>query len=265
MQAWEDNQLAAQESLQQLFLRSDANGDGILQLDEFSAMLKTHRPEISEGEAFRLYDETMALSERMLGYETDAILADAFVRTAVSHQLFPNLGSAFRSHETPLPNPYLERGRAARSPSPPHAGGALPAAAGQSAKGGGADSRLAARARHDSPMRIALASARAGGGPGSPGAGPRSPSPGSPSAPAAGAAASGALRRPSGLSGVQVVSIAGAVPQSLSDHGVQQVPSPAASRSYVLSAPRHEVAPLPRLHEARWPSTERRAEARAKA
>ena len=39
----------------------------------------------------QVYDEALALSERMLGYESDAILADAFVRTAIGHNLFSEL------------------------------------------------------------------------------------------------------------------------------------------------------------------------------
>ena len=101
----EDAQIAVAKSLQSIFLEADDNGDGILQLDEFSAMIQQRKPEVTEGEAFKVYDEALALSESMLGYETDAILADAFVKVALSHNLFPDvaqkLTSADDSHHEP--------------------------------------------------------------------------------------------------------------------------------------------------------------------
>jgi len=97
MQAWEDSQLAASKALQHVFLEADDNGDGILQLDEFYSMLKQRKPTITEGESFKLYDEAIALSEQILGYETDAILAEAFIRVAISHNMFPDLAQPLRT------------------------------------------------------------------------------------------------------------------------------------------------------------------------
>jgi hypothetical protein len=97
MQVWEDAQIGISKQLQSIFLEADDNGDGILQLDEFIQMIKVRKPNVTEGEAFKLYDEALALSEQMLGYETDAILAEAFIRTAIAHNLFADIASKLRS------------------------------------------------------------------------------------------------------------------------------------------------------------------------
>ena len=39
---------------------------GILQLDEFHAMVRQRKPDTTEAEAFRIYDEALALSEQVL-------------------------------------------------------------------------------------------------------------------------------------------------------------------------------------------------------
>jgi len=105
MQAWEDSQLAASKALQHVFLEADDNGDGILQLDEFYSMLKQRKPTITEGESFKLYDEAIALSEQILGYETDAILAEAFIRVAISHNMFPDLAQPLRTPDEAKTDP----------------------------------------------------------------------------------------------------------------------------------------------------------------
>ena len=97
MQSWEDSQLSCQKTLQQIFLQADDNGDGILQLDEFYGMIRERRPEMTDAEAFQIYDEALALSEQMLGYESDAILADAFVKTAMGHDLFSEIVQPMRT------------------------------------------------------------------------------------------------------------------------------------------------------------------------
>ena len=97
MQSWEDSQLAAQRSLQSIFFEADDNGDGILQLEEFYAMIRERKPDMTDAEAFKIYDEALAMSEQMLGYESDAILADAFTRTAINHNLFSGLNQPFRN------------------------------------------------------------------------------------------------------------------------------------------------------------------------
>ena len=140
LQAWEDSQLASQKSLQTIFFEADDNGDGILQLDEFYTMIRERKPDMTDAEAFKVYDEALtpshtflhlphtsshlltpssnlltpsqvydealALSELMLGYESDAILADAFTRTAIGHNLFSELAQPLKSagdavHEPP--------------------------------------------------------------------------------------------------------------------------------------------------------------------
>lgn len=62
-------------------------------------MIADRKPDATEAEAFRIYDEALALSEVMLGYETDAILADAFVRTAMGHNLFSDVHQPLRTAE----------------------------------------------------------------------------------------------------------------------------------------------------------------------
>ena len=105
MQAWEDSQLQTQKALMTVFFDADDNGDGILQLDEFHAMIRDRKPDATEAEAFRIYDEALALSEVMLGYETDAILADAFVRTAMGHALFADVAQPLRTADDSVENP----------------------------------------------------------------------------------------------------------------------------------------------------------------
>jgi hypothetical protein len=70
---------------------------GILQLDEFYAMIRERKPDMTDAEAFKVYDEALALSEQMLGYETDAILADAFTKTAMGHNLFAEIAQPLRA------------------------------------------------------------------------------------------------------------------------------------------------------------------------
>lgn len=54
MQSFDDSQLASHERLQSLFLEADANGDGILSLDEFNDIVWKHQPGMSEAEIFAL-------------------------------------------------------------------------------------------------------------------------------------------------------------------------------------------------------------------
>jgi hypothetical protein len=125
MQAWEDSQLAAARALNQIFTDADENGDGILQLDEFREMIAQRKPDITEGEAFKLYDEALGVSEQMLGYETDAILSEAFTKVALAHNLFSELPQPLTSAEAavhmPPPNwpggGGLNQGRVAKSPA----------------------------------------------------------------------------------------------------------------------------------------------------
>ena len=105
LQVWEDAQIGISKQLQSIFLEADDNGDGILQLDEFIQMIKVRKPNVTEGEAFKLYDEALALSEQMLGYETDAILAEAFIRTAIAHNLFADIASKLRSADDAVYEP----------------------------------------------------------------------------------------------------------------------------------------------------------------
>jgi hypothetical protein len=97
MQTWEDSQLSCQKALQTIFFEADDNGDGILQLDEFYAMIRERKPNMTDAEAFVIYDEALALSEQMLGYESDAILADAFTRTAIGHNLFSEIAQPLKT------------------------------------------------------------------------------------------------------------------------------------------------------------------------
>jgi len=130
MQVWEDSQLAMSKQLQSIFLEADDNGDGILQLDEFFAMIKVRKGNVTEGEAFKLYDEALALSEQMLGYETDAILADAFIRTAIAHNLFTDIAQKLKTADDAVFEPPPGWGGGASG------GGA--AASGSASAGGGA-------------------------------------------------------------------------------------------------------------------------------
>ena len=58
MQAWEDAQLAGQKTLQTIFFEADENGDGILQLDEFYAMIRLRKPDMTEAAAFKVSSST---------------------------------------------------------------------------------------------------------------------------------------------------------------------------------------------------------------
>ena len=68
-------------------------------------MIRSRKPDMSDAEAFRIYDEALCLSEQMLGYETDAILADAFTRTAMGANLFGEMAQPLRSADDAARDP----------------------------------------------------------------------------------------------------------------------------------------------------------------
>ena len=88
-------------------------------------MIRERKPEMTDAEAFRIYDESLALTEQMLGYESDAILVDAFTRTAICHNLFGEIAQPLKTAEEAADEP------------PPRWGG--------TDKGGGRRGRGAAR------------------------------------------------------------------------------------------------------------------------
>ena len=100
-----------------IFAEADDNGDGVLTLKECCGMIRERRPSMTDAEAFKVYDDALALSEHMLGYETDAILAEAFVRTAIGHNLFSNIGQPLRTADGAADEPPPRWGAAAVSAS----------------------------------------------------------------------------------------------------------------------------------------------------
>lgn len=139
MQAWEDSQLACQKALQSIFFEADDNGDGILQLEEFYAMIRERKPDMTDAEAFVVYDEALALSEQMLGYESDAILADAFTRTAIGHNLFSEIAqplkTADEAGDDPPPGWGLAKSKGGKGGK---ASGSTAGGGGVASEGGGA-------------------------------------------------------------------------------------------------------------------------------
>ena len=96
MQAWEDTLRPGRQTLQQLFIAGDVNADGVFTLADFRCMIHAERPDMPDGASFSLFDDCLHMSELMLGYESDAILLEAFICCALEHSLLREPQSSFR-------------------------------------------------------------------------------------------------------------------------------------------------------------------------
>eukprot|EP00966_Prymnesium_polylepis_P333334 7388807-Prymnesium_polylepis.1 len=65
-------------------------------LAEFSMLVNTVRQDWTDGAVFAFFDDCLHQSELILGYETDAILLEAFVSCALEHELLVEPQKSFR-------------------------------------------------------------------------------------------------------------------------------------------------------------------------
>jgi len=145
MTDWSDANRKTVGELQRLFAQSDTNGDGVMSLSEFQAMLRGMPTDgstgvslpTSEREAFAIYSECISQSEQVLGHDTDSILPEVFVQVGLAKELLPGAHTIFH-----LTKPEA----ASSSPSPSRrratvAGGEVKVPRRKSAVTGGSPSR----------------------------------------------------------------------------------------------------------------------------
>lgn len=90
VEAFEAQQRANRERMLQLFTQYDTNGDGVLSIEEFTALLKACDPTLSPAKCEDIFLVVQDKSEKLDAEVGDAILASAFVLVAEEYNLDTN-------------------------------------------------------------------------------------------------------------------------------------------------------------------------------
>merc|ERR1712194_137883 len=96
--AWTGANTKAEEELQELFVKADDNGDGVLSLSEFQTILRMlpGGMQSSMNQDFEIYNECIEQSENAHGGDSDLILPEVFTRVCMAKQLMPGALSMLR-------------------------------------------------------------------------------------------------------------------------------------------------------------------------
>jgi len=97
MQEWDDALIPAKQKLRKGFKNANV-GDGVFNLSSFGNMVRDIRgvrDDLSDIIIFNIFDDSIRMSELILGHESEGISPDAFVRCALDHDLLKKTQAAF--------------------------------------------------------------------------------------------------------------------------------------------------------------------------